>query len=121
DKAFNIDINDHKFIFTPNIDPLNTQETIEASARLTQSLGAVDLIGYVAYSNIKNDFYADGTSGAFGFFANESTCIASAAGTVPIVNQAPFDETYLGGAFVGAQPYSPTSCDGTQYQRRNQE
>ncbi len=121
DKAFNIDINDHKFIFTPNIDPLNTQQTIEASARLTQSLGAVDLIGYVAYSNIKNDFYADGTSAAFGFFANESTCAATAAGTVPIVNQAPFDETYLGGAFVGAQPYSPTSCDGTQYQKRNQE
>ncbi len=121
DKAFNIDINDHKFIFTPNIDPLNTQKTIEASARLTQSLGAVDLIGYVAYSNIKNDFYADGTSGAFGFFANESTCAATSAGTVPVVNQAPFDEAYLGGAFVGAQPYSPASCDGTQYQRRNQE
>lgn len=121
DKVFNIDINDHKFIFTPNVDPLNTQETIEASARLTQSFGSFDLIGYVAYSNIKNDFYADGTSGAFGFFAGEPNCIASGAAAVPVVNQAPFDEAYLGGLFVSSQAYSPTTCDGTQYQRRNQE
>jgi len=114
----NIDVNNHLFKFDPNIDPENNQETIEASTRFETDLGFASLNGYVSYSNIKNDFFADGTSGAFGFFDGESNCIASVAGTAGVIVQEPFQTV---GGFRGSQPYSPRTCDGTQYQRRYQE
>ncbi len=114
----NIDVNNHLFKFDPNIDPENNQETVEASARFETDLGFASLNGYVSYSNIKNDFFADGTSGAFGFFDGEATCIASVAGTAGVIVQEPFQTV---GGFRSSQPYSPRTCDGTQYQRRYQE
>jgi iron complex outermembrane receptor protein len=119
DPVFNIDVNDHAFLFTPNIDPNNDQKTFEASAKLKHDFGWAQLNGYVSYSNIKNDFFADGTSGAFGFFANEPTCVRTSTAVAAAVNQEPFERFAF--AFGGAQPYSPSTCDGTQYQRRNQE
>ncbi len=114
----NIDVNKHRFRFDPNIDPNNNQKSIEASARFTTDLGFASLNGYVAYSKIENDFYADGTSGAFGFFGAQANCIASAAGTAGVIVQEPFQTI---GPFRGSQPYGPSTCDGTQYQVRNQE
>ncbi len=114
----NIDVNDHVFRFDPNIDPGNDQQTIEASARLTSDLGFGTLKGFVSYSRIKNDFFADGTSGSFGFFAAETSCIASAAGTGAVVVQEPFQTI---APFRSSQPYGPSTCDGSQYQRRNQK
>ena len=114
----NIDVNDHVFKFDPNIDAQNNQRTIEASGRFETALGLGSLSGYLSYSNIKNDFFADGTSGAFGFFNNEPNCAASITATAGVVVQEPFQTV---GGFRGSQPYSPRTCDGTQYQRRNQE
>lgn len=114
---FNIDVNDHNFIFQPNIDPLNKQETFESSIRFDTNIGFADLVGYAAYNNVKNFFYADGTSGTFGFFNNEQTCQDSFAALTGLPVQSPFG--IGGGAFL--PPYSPTSCDGTQYQQRDQE
>lgn len=114
----NIDVNKHPFKFDMNIDPENNQRTIEGSGRFETALGLGTLSGYVSYSNIKNDFFADGTSGAFGFFNNEPTCAASITATAGVIVQEPFQTV---GGFRGSQPYSPRTCDGTQYQRRNQE
>ncbi len=116
--AFNIDANDHKFLFTSNIDPENNQKTFETSVRVKQALSEnIDLVAFGAYTNIKNNFYADGTSGTFGFFNDESTCRRSSTALAGYPVQAPFG--IGGGAFLN--PYSPTSCDGTQYQQRDQE
>lgn len=114
----NIDVNKHLFKFDPNIDSQNNQQTIEASGRFETALGIGSLSGYLSYSNIKNDFFADGTSGAFGFFNNEANCAASITATAGVIVQEPFQTV---GGFRGSQPYSPRTCDGIQYQRRYQE
>lgn len=113
---FNIDVNKHKFIFSPNVPPKNRQTTFEASTRLETDLGFATLSAYGAYNDIKNYLYADGTSGTFGFFDGEPTCQATMAALAGTPVQSPFG--IGGGAFLPA--YSPTTCDGTQFQQRNQ-
>jgi iron complex outermembrane receptor protein len=119
--VFNIDANDHEFVFARNIDPENNQTSFEASLRLVQKLtDTIDLTGWVAYSNTKNDLFADGTSGTFGFFNAEATCIATAAALKGFPVQAPFGVD-VGNPNVFLNPYSPVTCDGTQYAERNQK
>lgn len=119
--VFNIDANDHDFVFARNINPENNQESFEASLRLVQSVSdTIELSGWVAYSNTKNNFFADGTSGTFGFFNNESNCVASAAALQGFPVQAPFGVD-VGNPNVFLNPYSPVTCDGTQYQQRDQK
>lgn len=115
--AFNIDANKHQFVFTPNVDALNHQQTFESSIRLTTDLDFAKLNAFVAYNDIKNYFYGDGTSGTFEFFNNEPNCSASMGDLANFPVQAPFG--IGGGAFL--PPYSPTTCDGTQFQQRNQK
>ncbi len=114
---FNIDANDHKFVFSPNIQPKNFQKTFEGSIRLSTDLGFAKLNAFAAYNDIRNHFYADGTSGTFGFFNEESSCQGSSAALAGFPVQAPFG--IGGGAFL--PPYSPTTCDGSQFQHRNQK
>ena len=83
---------------------------------------------WTLYSDIDNAFGADGTSGAWGFFFGDQSCLDSLA---EIVNSgqgfslpspqyiATSDPTVPNGLLLG--PYTPTRCDGTQYQVRNQE
>ncbi|MEJ2084083.1 MAG: TonB-dependent receptor [Acidobacteriota bacterium] len=121
-EKFYEDVNDHSFVFQPNIVPQNNQDALELSGLLEKQLAIGRLTTWILYSDINNDFYADGTSGAFGFFNTEPNCRAttaelSAAGVVLPAPQilAPVPEFSIFG------PYSPTTCDGTQYQVRNQE
>jgi len=119
--VFNIDANDHQFVFARNINPENNQKSFEASVRLAQTLNdSMKLTGHVAYSNTKNDFFADGTSGTFAFFNNESSCLASAAALKGFPVQAPFGVD-VGNPNVFLNPYLPVTCDGTQYQQRDQK
>jgi len=116
------DVNDHNFQFVNNLDPSNEQNTLEVSAKYDAEYEWGSLTAWALYSDIENSFTADGTSGAFGFFFQEPTCIASvdalnAAGvTLPnpqFLGPAP------GASILG--PYTPTNCDGTQYQERFQD
>lgn len=120
---FDLPISDHKFVFTNNTEAQSWQKSYGGSVRLNQHLDFASLIGFAAYSNIKSDFIGGGTSGAFGFFANEPTCIRTRAATAPkvtgIPNQEPFTTYY--DAFGYAQPYSPSTCDGIQYNNREQK
>jgi len=117
--AFNIDANDHEFIFTRNIDPENRQKTFETSLHLRQTISdSINLTGYVAYSQTNNSFTADGTSGTFGFFAEEASCQASTQALTGYPVQAPFSVGIPGGFL---NPYSPVTCDGSQYQQRDQK
>jgi iron complex outermembrane receptor protein len=121
-EAFFENVNDHPFIFQPNIAPNNDQEALELSGLVDRELDFGRLTAWILYSDINNDLFADGTSGAFGFFnaepnCRETTAAVSAAGVVLPAPQilAPVPEFSIFG------PYTPTSCDGTQYQVRNQE
>lgn len=120
---FDLPISDHKFLFTNNTEAQSWQKSYGGSIRFNQRLDFGSLIGFAAYSNIKSDFIGGGTSGAFGFFANEPTCMATRAATAPqvtgIANQEPFTTFY--DVFGYAQPYSPSTCDGIQYNDRRQK
>ena len=118
------DVNDHEFTFQPNIDPLNEQEALEISVKADYDFDFATLTVWSLYSDIDNDFSADGTSGAFGFFNTEQTCqqsvtqLFNAGVTLPPPQFLGPDPNFPN-SFLG--PYTPTNCDGTQYQVRNQE
>lgn len=115
------DVNDHEFIFQPNIDPFNNQRVFEVSAKIDQDYDWGTLTAWGLFSDVDQDFGADGTSGAFGFFNNEPTCRDTVAALTGVVDL-PLP-TYFGGvpevSFLG--PYTPSTCDGTQYQVRDQK
>lgn len=118
----NENVNGHNFKFDNNIIPTNNQESTEFSVKVDYDLGFADLTAWGLYSNIENNLSADGTSGAFGFFFQEQRCrdttaALNAAGYQLAPPQAigPTPEFSVFGA------YTPTSCDGTQFQERNQK
>ena len=122
-----IDVNDFDFVYSPNVDPENEQETIEVSVKVDKQFDTGTLTVWGLYSDQDQYFLADGTSGAFGFYNNLDHCQQTAAerslflgdGTPmqqPTFNLAGFSPA--GNPFF--PPYSPTTCDGYQYQERNQ-
>ncbi len=139
--AFYEKVDDHKFGYYGNIRPTNNQTTFEASLKLDHDFGSVGLSAWVAYSDIKNDLTADGTSADFARYipgfattfnatntAVFNKCFATTAALTGFpVNQpgfigqipVPFIFAPANGSTFGA--YSPTTCDGTQYQKRTQK
>ena len=115
-----IDVNDHEFVFSPNIRPENEQETIEASLKIDYDMDWASVTAWMLYSDQDQFFSADGTSGAFGFYFPQPRCIASFAANAGATVQSP---TFVGPTAATSllPPYSPTTCDGYQYQERNQE
>ena len=140
--AFYEDVNKHKFGYYSNIRPTNDQRTIEASAKIEHDFEGVKLTAWALYSDIKQNLTADGTSADFARYISAALgapvnatntavlnkCNATTAalagypinqpgalGTSPI----PFIFNPATGSTFGA--YSPTTCDGTQYQLRNQK
>ena len=112
--------NDHNFVFAPNVDPENEQDTLEFSIKIDHDMDWATLTAWSLYSDQEQYFKADGTSGAFGFYFGDPTCNATTAALAGFPVQTP--------AFIGATPafslfppYSPTTCDGYQVQNRNQE
>ena len=78
--AASIDVNDFDFVFSPNVDPENKQETLEFSIKMDKELDSGTLSAWALYSDQEQYFLADGTSGAFGFYNNTSSCQATADG-----------------------------------------
>jgi iron complex outermembrane recepter protein len=140
--AFYENVNKHPFNYYSNIRPTNDQTTFEASFKLEHDFGNVALTAWAAYSDIKNSLTADGTSADFARYiapaaagaatnptnlAVQNKCFATTAaltgfpvnqpgfiGAIPV----PFIFAPANGSTFGA--YSPTTCDGTQFQQRNQ-
>ena len=135
--AFYEDVNKHPFNFYSNIRPTNDQTSLDFSVKLDHELSdSLKLVGWALYSNVDQDLVADGTSADFARFigaaspagqATVNACFASTAaltgykvnqpgfiGQIPV----PFIFAPANGSTFG--PYSPTTCDGTQYQLRKQ-
>ena len=140
--AFYEDVNSHPFHFYENIRPTNDQRTFEGSVKLDHDFGAMKLVAWALYSDIKQNLIADGTSADFARYispalgappnptnlAVQNACFASTAALTGFpVNQpgfigqipVPFLFAPATGSTFG--PYSPTTCDGSQYQVRNQK
>jgi iron complex outermembrane receptor protein len=136
--AFYEDINDHPFRYYSNIRPVNKQDTFEASLKLDHDFGAVKLTAWALYTDTKNTLIADGTSGDFARYSLPSAsnptsnfvsgkCFSSTAALTGFpVNQPGFIGTspvpFIFAPATGSTfgPYSPTTCDGIQYQVHNQ-
>ena len=119
---FNQDVNKHKFVFQNNVENTNTQQSFEVSTKLDHDFGWAKLTSWLLYSKIDNDLTADGTSASFGFFNTQPLCVSSTAALSAAGVKLP-SPTFLaptpGASLFGA--YTPTTCDGYQYQKRNQE
>ena len=131
------DVNDHQFDYFSNIRPINEQETIEISAKVEHQFDDLTLTAWALYSDVDQLLTADGTSADFARFtfpgatpdsvAASNSCFATTAeltgfpinsptfiGATPV----PFIFDPVTGSTFGA--YSPTTCDGTQLQIREQ-
>jgi iron complex outermembrane receptor protein len=136
--AFYEDVNDHPFRYYSNIRPTNTQETFEASIKIDHDFETVRLTAWALYSDVEQALTADGTSADFARYtfpgatpvsvAASNLCFASTAALTGFPsnqptfignNPIPFIFDPVNGSTFG--PYSPTTCDGTQYQERNQK
>ncbi len=140
--AFNEDVNDHPFNYYGNIRPTNEQKSFDISAKIEHDFGSTKLTAWALYSDVKQSLTADGTSADFARYispalgapanatnlAVQNACFASTAaltgfpvnqpgfiGAIPV----PFIFAPANGSTFG--PYSPTTCDGTQLQIRNQK
>jgi len=130
------EVDDHNFFFQPNIDSSNDQEALELSIKVDHAMDWGDFTGWLLYSDIENSLGSDGTSAAFQFFANDPLCLSSNL-ELSAISQADPDlhppnsisilpspqrigdlPTFPTGVYG---PYLPSTCDGTQYQERNQE
>lgn len=121
------EVSDHEYKFHPNEDPTNEQETTEFSIKLDYDMGWATLTSWMLYSDMEQWFLSDGTSAAFGAFNTHPDCID----TTTEVYESGFGEYGFESVFYIGEvpgfpdsilpPYSPTTCDGFQYQERNQE
>ncbi|MFK7829298.1 MAG: TonB-dependent receptor [Congregibacter sp.] len=120
--AFDEDPDDRPPIFESNLPSRSWQETTELSVKFDQDLGWATLTAWGLYSNVEQDFTVDAAVAAFGFFNDAPECEAS-------VEQLFADGyTLLAPLSLGPTPeastlgaFSVAACDGTQYQRRDQE
>ncbi len=118
------DPNDHDFVYLNNIPPENEQENINLSIKGEFDVGAATLTTVLAYNDQTNYFLTDGTSAAFFLYSLTQSCIQSnAARSADTPLPAPFFYSNTSGGFVDSflPPYSPTTCDGYQYQQRDQK
>ncbi|QUL36943.1 TonB-dependent receptor [Erythrobacter sp. JK5] len=135
--AFFEDVNDHPFDYFSNIRPTNEQQTFEASAKIEHEFDGVTLTAWALYSDVDQALTADGTSADFARFTfpgatqasvdASNACFASTAALTgfPInpptfIGQTPVPFIFDPATGSTFGPYSPTTCDGTQYQIREQ-
>jgi iron complex outermembrane receptor protein len=126
--AANQDVNEHEFLFQPNVISDNDQKAFELSGKFDYELDDMTLTGWALYSDIDNNLLADGTSGAFGFFNADPVCQQTVADLnaqgFPLPSPEFFGQSPVGvifdpnGSFLGA--YTPSTCDGVQEQLRDQ-
>ncbi len=126
------DVNDHEFRYQHNIVSENEQDNENLSFKMDRQIEGGSLFTLVISKNDQDNFLlADGASAAFGLYYDpneplnascQQTYAARRADTplpLPffygnIANDVPADNGFL-------PPYSPTTCDGYQYQSRNQQ
>ena len=126
-QLFNENVNTHNFQFVNNIVPYNHQDAKDISVKWDQDLAFGKLTAWALYSDIKNYFGSDGTSASFQFFATApnaySGCLNSTAAVFNSGFKLPAPQLLFGPfpnpGILG--PYTPTTCDGTQFQVRNQK
>ncbi len=120
----NENVNSHTFEYVNNIQPENHQGSAEFSIKAEHNLDWAKLTSYVLYENITNNLLSDGTLATFGFFDNannitgKNQCAISQAAILATGFKYPAPQNPAFG-FLG--PYTASTCDGYQYQVRNED
>jgi len=139
--AFYENPNNHEFRYINNVKPQNEQDNVNLSLKGDWDVGIGTLTAWVAYNDQTNFFLTDGTSAAFNLYTfNVPTFPAQAAVTCQQTNDQHLTDPGYRQPFFGIPsndwfqvnaagynsgsgflpPYSPTTCDGYQYQQRDQ-
>lgn len=128
---FFADPNGLDFNFTFNVPGENEQETKDFAIKADWDLGLADLVASVAYSDLDEYLLSDGTSATFYGYEITPACQSDRASLNSFTRPDLFGEFFQpfgvlppGAAtdFQGVYgPYTALSCDGYQYQERNQE
>jgi len=136
---FDQDVNDLDFRYVFNVPGENKQETTDFALKADWGAGDLDITAIVSYNELDEYLLSDGTSATFYGYELTPACQADRA----VLNNEPTpgfgaDRSDLFGPFfnpfgvlppvpdgstdfVGVYgPYTPTACDGFQYQERNQ-
>ena len=111
-------VNAHPFKYISNIVPQNEQVNEQLSVKGDWKLDVATLTAWVAYNDQSNFFLTDGTSAAFGLYAATPWCQADITNQVGAPLPSP---TFYAGANSILPAYSPSRCDGYQYQQRDQQ
>ena len=130
--AFFADPNELDFNFTFNVPGENEQTTTDFSVKADYTMDGMDLVASFAYTDLEEYLLSDGTSATFYGYELTPACQADRATLNSFTRPdlfgpvaAPFVVLPSGDPandFAGVYgPYTPTSCDGYQYQERNQE
>jgi iron complex outermembrane receptor protein len=135
--TFFADVNDHDFTFAFNVPGENEQETTEFAIKGDYETDGGDWTFIAAYNDLDEYLLSDGTSATFyGYEITTASCqddrvtlnnnfvADGGAGRVDLFGEffQPFGVFQPGIEFTGIYgPYTPTACDGYQYQERNQE
>jgi iron complex outermembrane receptor protein len=123
------DPNDVDFRFIFNTPGENEQETLDFAIKADWALGFADLVASVAYNDLEEYLLSDGTAATFYGYELTPSCQAGRAElnsfTRPDLFGEPFNPFGVlppGADFQGVYgPYNPLTCDGYQYQERNQQ
>ena len=135
--TFNANVNEVPFIYAFNVPGENEQTSSDIAIKADWTWGDIDVTGVLSWNDLDEYLLSDGTSATFFGYTFTPACETSRT----TYNNAP---TALGGAyrtdlfgpffqpfgvfpaapgleFEGVYgPYTPTTCDGFQYQERNQ-
>ncbi|NIV18418.1 MAG: TonB-dependent receptor, partial [Woeseiaceae bacterium] len=144
--TFFADVNDHDFIFSFNVPGENKQETTEFAVKADYETdnGNGDWTFIASYNDLDEYLLSDGTSATFYGYELLGSCQSDRAtlnnapaaiggadrvdlyggffqpfGVFPPGTPPPPDFTVDFAGIYG--PYTPTACDGYQYQERNQQ
>tara|TARA_B110000967_G_scaffold207230_1_gene256066 strand:- start:391 stop:2934 length:2544 start_codon:yes stop_codon:yes gene_type:complete len=113
------DVNDHDYRFNGNVDSDNGQKIQEFSLKVTTDFEAGTLRVWGLYSDADEFLIGDGAGVGSLYFENPA-CRASTAELTGFPLTAPgFVGTTPEGSVL--MPFSPTTCDGWQYQEREQQ
>ena len=131
------DVNDHNFKYIFNVPGENKQDNNFFSLKSDYEMNFATLTVTAAYDDLKENLISDGTSAAFGGYslgaaASQTACTQTYNSFDISLLQSPFYAIQDGlppGAYVPEYgglngllpPYSPTTCDGYQYQQRDQK
>lgn len=126
---FNQDPNTLDFRFAFNTPGENEQQTLDVALKADWALGFADLVASVAYNDLEEYLLSDGTAATFYGYELTPACQAGRAQLNSATRPDLFGEAFnpFGvlppgpGDFRGVYgPYTPLTCDGYQYQERNQ-